>query len=88
MVSPHVSPDFRTIYVHLLDEGVEVVRPTQGVPLGGDVYRVLATPNYDPQDEHWEFAPGSVVRCVREKRDGDEVLVAREIAEGKPGMSR
>ena len=64
------------IYVHLLDEGTTVVRPTQGASLGGDVYKVLATPDYDPDDEHWEFPPGSIVRCVREKRDGENILVA------------
>ena len=69
-----------TIYVHLLDEGTTVVRPTQGVPLGADIYRLLATPDYDPDDEHWQFPPGSIVHCVREKRDGDEILVAREEA--------
>jgi hypothetical protein len=66
------------IYIHLLDEGTTVVRPTQGVPLGHDVYRVLPTPDYDPDDEHWQFPPGSIVRCVWEKKDGDEVLVAHE----------
>ena len=70
-----------TIYVHLLDEGTTVVRPTQGALLGGDVYRILPTPDYDPEDEHWQFPPDSIVRCVREKRDGDEILVAREVVE-------
>ena len=70
-----------TIYVHLLDEGTTVVRPTQGAPLGGDVYRILPTPDYEPDDEHWQFPPGSIVRCVRETRDGDEVLVAHEVVE-------
>lgn len=69
----------RTIYVELLDEGTTVVRPTQGEALDKDVYRLLPTPDYDPDDEHWEFAPGSVVRCVQEIRDGEEVLVAREL---------
>lgn len=69
-----------TIYVHLLDEGTTVVRPTQGAPLGDDVYRILPTPDYDPDDEHWQFPPGSIVRCVVEKRDGDEILVAQEVA--------
>jgi len=67
-----------TIYVHLLNEGTAVVRPTQGAPLGSDVYRILPTPDYDPGDEQWQFPPGSIVRCVREKRDGDEILVAHE----------
>jgi hypothetical protein len=67
------------IYIPLLDEGTEVVRPTLGVPVGGNLYRVLATPTYNPDDEHWKFPPGSIVRCFPEMRDGDEVLVAQEL---------
>jgi hypothetical protein len=69
----------RTIYVPLLEEGTPVVRPTQGVPLGNDVYRVLATPNYSPEDEKWEFPPGSIVRCKFEVRSNEEILVAHEL---------
>ncbi len=83
-MSAATDSNTRTIYVPLLDEGTLVVRPTQGVSLGGDLYRVLATPNYDPDDEHWEFPPGSVVRGVMEKRDGEEIVVARELATEKP----
>jgi hypothetical protein len=67
----------RTIYIPLLDEGTPVVRPTQGVALGGDSYRVLGTPNYDLDDEKWEFPPGSIVRGVVETRDGEDIVVAR-----------
>jgi hypothetical protein len=67
-----------TIYVSLLDEGTPVVRPTQAVWLQGDLYRLLATPNYNPDDEHWEFPPGSVVRGVVEVRDGEKILVAHD----------
>ena len=70
-----------TIYIRLLDEGTEVARPTQGELLEGDIYRVLSIPNYDPEDEHWEFPPGSVVRCAMEKRQDGEFLVAQELAE-------
>ena len=69
-----------TIYVPLLNEGTSVVRPTQGVKLGGNVYRVLATKDYDSHDEEWEFPPGSVVECVLETRNGQQILVARRSA--------
>ena len=69
----------KTIYVKLLDEGTNVMRPTQGEALGGDLYRLLPTPDYDPDDEHWEFPPGSVVRAYAEIRSGEEIWVAREI---------
>ena len=51
------------IYIQLLDEGTWVCRPTQGEVLGNSLYRVLAIPNYDPEDEVWEFLPGTIVRC-------------------------
>jgi hypothetical protein len=68
----------RTI-IPLLDEGTIVSRPTQGVPLGDDLYRVLATPDDDPEDEHWEFPPGRVVRCVEEVRGSKTLLIARTL---------
>ncbi len=70
----------KTIYVELLEEGTPVMRPAQGEALGGDVYRVLPTFDYDPEEEHWAFAPGSIVRCVKEVKDDEEILVARERA--------
>lgn len=75
-MSAAMDSNTETIYVHLLDEGTIVVRPTQGVLLGGGVYRLLPTSDYDPDTEHWQFPPGSVVRCVRETREGDNILVA------------
>jgi hypothetical protein len=64
--------------VPLLNEGTPVVRPTQGVQLEGNVYRILPTRDDDPTDEEWEFPPGSVVECTLETRDGQEILVARK----------
>lgn len=78
-MSAEMDSSTKTIYVELLDEGTTVARPTQGEALAGDVYRLLPTADYDPEDEHWEFPPGSVVRCVKVIRDGEEVLVAREM---------
>jgi len=78
-MSAAMASNISTIYVNLLDEGVAVVRPTQGLQLGVDEYEVLPTSDYDPDDELWEFPPGSVVRCIREERDGEIILVAREL---------
>jgi len=72
------STSVAEIFIPLLNEGTDVVRPTNGLLLGGNEFQVLATPNYDPNDEEWEFPPGSKVRCVRESRSGREVLVARQ----------
>ena len=74
-----------TIYIYLLDEGSDCYRPTQGIPLGNYVYQILATPDYDPEDEHWQFPPGSIVRCVLEERMNhfngklERLLIAREL---------
>ncbi len=34
-------------------------------------YKVLGYKDYDPEDEEWEFPPGSIVQCEqRETADG------------------
>jgi len=72
--------DTKMIYIPLLEEGLEVIRPTQAVVLPQDKFLILPTPDYDNTDESWEFEPGSVVRCVLELHDGEDILVARMLA--------
>jgi hypothetical protein len=67
------------IYIPLLHEGTDVVRPTRGTLLGPDIVQVLATADYDPSMEEWEFPPGSKVQCVSETREGPKLLVARRL---------
>ena len=62
------------IFVRLLDEGTECRRPTRGVSVGGGLFRLLPTSSYDPDDEHWEFPPGTIVR-VKEIRSADSVYL-------------
>jgi hypothetical protein len=62
-----------TIYVALLNEGVDVWRPVHAVPLDGDLYRIEDSV---PVEEDWEFPPGSVVRCERREPDDDSRLFA------------
>jgi len=69
-----------TVYVTLLDEGVDVWRPVQAEHLGGDLYRLTGE---RPDDEVWPFSPGDVVRCHIRTLSGDfarlePVLVAYE----------
>ncbi len=78
-MSSGVEP--QEVFVELLDEGVTCFRPTRADPLGDDKYRLLAPPDYDPENEYWAFPPDSVVRCRKEKLSGGEVLVARELVE-------
>jgi hypothetical protein len=65
-----------TIYVYLRNEGVDVWRPVDAVHLGGNNYCVEGQM---PEDEEWEFPPGSVVRCeTKIFSNGDAFLTALE----------
>jgi len=66
------------IYMPLLNEGTDVLRPTQGRIVGPDIVQVLPTPDYDPGIEEWSFPPGNRVRCFAETRGGCKLLVARQ----------
>ena len=60
----------KTIYVRLLDEGVDVWRPVKAEVLGGERYRIISE-NTDPEVEKWEFKIGEVVHCTeKELMDG------------------
>jgi hypothetical protein len=39
----------------------------------------MPAPGYNPDDEKWEFIPGSVVRGVIRNMKGQDVLVAVDI---------
>jgi hypothetical protein len=64
------------IYVRLLDEGTPTSRPTHAERIGNDLFKLLPTPNYDPNDERWEFPPGSIVRAKTMEYDGKDYLLA------------
>jgi hypothetical protein len=66
------------VYIPLLNEGTDVLRPTTGIVLEPNIVRVVATRDYDPEVEEWAFPPGSTVKYVKECRDGRELLVARQ----------
>jgi hypothetical protein len=68
-----------TIYVALLDEGIDVWRPVEAERLSRDRYLIIDQA-YDRGVERWQFEPGVVVRCRKEKRDGRSILVATEAA--------
>jgi hypothetical protein len=70
-----------SVYVRLLGEGTNVFRPTLGSPVAGSHVRLLATPDYDEEDEDWEFKPGSVVLVQRRRLEGREVDVAVALIE-------
>jgi len=69
-----------TIYVYLLDEGVHVWRPVEASHRGGDQYEIVSL-NRDPEDEHWQFASGDIVRCKLQRLSEGERLVAHELVQ-------
>ena len=78
-----MSSERETIYVALLDEGIDVWRPVAARKLAADTYCILDQ-NYDREVEIWQFEPGAVVRCRREQRKGRQILVATDIARREP----
>jgi len=77
----HSSTNLTCVYVRLLGEGTVVFRPATAIPTGPDIVRLLVPDNYDPDDEDWEFKPGSLVRVERQTLDGSEAYVAVASAE-------
>jgi hypothetical protein len=78
MVEPAASTK---IFMPLLDEGVDVWRPVRAQPVSGDVYRIIGEAP-DPEDEQWQFLPGTLVRCREQMLSGGACLVAYEAISG------
>lgn len=67
------------IYVTLLEEGTDTIRATEALDLGNGLYKLLPTENYDPEDEMWEFLPGTIVKIKKAKAfHGEDILLATE----------
>ena len=73
MASP---PDPKEVYVRLMGEGTTTFRPAPAEFLEEETARLLIPPNYDPEDEDWEFKPGSVVRIELRQLSGLQAYVA------------
>jgi hypothetical protein len=56
------SRSFIELHVRLLNEGTEVFRQTRALKLGGGLFKLVAAPDYNPDDEMWELLPGATVR--------------------------
>lgn len=69
----------QTVYVELMDEGVDVWRPVEATVEADGTFRL---PDEAPDDEVWRFAPGSVVRCEPRALSEGEALVAVELLVG------
>jgi hypothetical protein len=69
---------YTTIYVALLDDGVETWRPVTATRLGDDLYHLA---DDAPEDERWEFPPGSTVLVEERQLAEGPTLVATRLAQ-------
>jgi len=46
--------------------------------MGNGIYKLLPTPDYNPEDEVWEYPPDSVVRGKKVLNGKEEILFAVE----------
>lgn len=64
-----------TIYVLLLGPASGSLRPVLAARRANGLFEIISR-NDDPEDEPWEFPPGSLVRCEERKLNGVPALVA------------
>ena len=74
-------PSPQTIYVELMDEGVQCARPVEAALVAPGIYKLIAPADGSAEGEVWQFPPGSLVRCRVERWSEGELLIARELAE-------
>ena len=73
-----ITKDKSTVYVYLLNEGSDVWRPVPAEKVDELIYLLGGTDLYDPDDEEWEFLPGSYVRVAEQQLNDSLCLVAVE----------
>lgn len=63
----------KIIYIQLLDEWTKVYRPVPACEVQSNIYEVGGFEIYDPEDEIWEFPPGTYL-VVEEQNLNDEIV--------------
>lgn len=71
-----LPPAVVQIYVNLLNEGPPRSRLTRALALGNGLFELLPAEDYNLDDKHWEFRPGSIVRGIETRRGGESHLSA------------
>ncbi len=66
----------KNIYIQLLNEGTEVYRPVPAIKIKNNIYKLQGFDIYNPEDEIWEFSPGTYVQVEKRNLDGENVLIA------------
>lgn len=70
----HAPDRTTTIFVALLDEGIEVWRPVAARPFGSGLFRIIGLV---AGSERWQFPSGAIVRCEgRTFSDGSTAVMA------------
>src|SRR5260370_12243786 len=68
---------FASIYMYLMDEGVDVWRPVEAIRLAESIYQIKLE-SVVPESETWQFLPGDMVRCEQRELSSGKHLVAIE----------
>jgi hypothetical protein len=76
-VPPVLTGKEVSIYVNMMGEGMNLLRPVRAEHLGRDFYIIV---DEMPADENWEYVPGQVVRCKKKNLSNGKGLVAFEEA--------
>ena len=66
----------KIIYIKLLNEGSVAYRPVPSYEIGNNIFKVNGLEIYDPEDEEWEFIPGTYVLVESQRKGGENILVA------------
>jgi hypothetical protein len=61
-----LPPAMVEIYLNLLNEGTPRKTATLAFTLRNGLFELLPAEGYDPDVEHWEFRPGSIVRGIEQ----------------------
>ena len=72
----------KLIYIPLLNEGTEVLRPVVAYDMGNNIYKIIGTEqglNPEDLDEEWLFPVGSYVTCKTEQRATGTILLANNL---------
>ena len=75
------NTEMETVFVRLLDEGTDVMRPVQAERIRPGIFRLFKPTDYDPEYETWEFVPGSLVRCEIRHIKNEVILAVVEMVE-------
>ena len=68
-----------TIYVYLLDEGIDVWRPVDGIHIKNNIYQIKPE-SIIPKTETWQFLPSDIVLCEEKiLSKGKQIVAVKKI---------